>query len=499
MARRLEVEIVGDSRSLERAFDRSAKSASGFNAELAGTEQRMVRVGAARGKAVAGLRIAGVGLAAGFAISTATRAVAELREALVVTGEEAETTTGRIRNISAALLGGDLIGAYQAWTKETKNFTQAEVEAVAATREMEKLVSEPIDLTPYEEMVAELERVRDSAELTAAALAAVPAITETPVALRLREARAGTTGRASDDITALDLQIAQKTEALARLKKLRAIEGTNAAVDEGIIKILQERKALVDLQNKLIDAINKGKRKRGAEAIEGIAEAAQAAERQRRAVAALTTARRDRRLARFFAGIERRMFREVEGQPLRAQAATLGAIAEQIRGQLQITKGTQRRLELEDRLISVLRQQQDVYAQITAEIEAANQLLKDRAEDIKSAVLERLERRRTDVLNRRALADAKEALRIARLIGGPKGIQEALRGVQDVRFDILRAQIERAPATLTAGGVFTLGGVITINVNGVTDPEKVAAAVAAALQRRTRRMRRQRRGLETAA
>ena len=52
-------------------------------------------------------------------------------------------------------------------------------------------------------------------------------------------------------------------------------------------------------------------------------------------------------------------------------------------------------------------------------------------------------------------------------------------------MDILRARVERAPATLTRGGRFQLAGVV-ININGVTDPAAVANRVAAILKRRGR-------------
>ena len=51
----------------------------------------------------------------------------------------------------------------------------------------------------------------------------------------------------------------------------------------------------------------------------------------------------------------------------------------------------------------------------------------------------------------------------------------------DVRMDILQARVERAPATLTKGGRFSLAGVV-ININGVTDPAEVARRVAAILK-----------------
>jgi len=171
----------------------------------------------------------------------------------------------------------------------------------------------------------------------------------------------------------------------------------------------------------------------------------------------------------------------------------LKEIAPQIRARLAATRDITRRLNLEDQLVSVLRQQRAVQEQITDQIKAGNQALKDRAEAIKSAVLERLQARQTDLLNKRALQDAREQLRIARQIGGPKGIQEAVRAMQDVRFDILRARLERAPARLTRGGQFAFGGVV-INIHGVTDPEAVANRVAAVLKRRQRRTTTQSRG-----
>ena len=134
-----------------------------------------------------------------------------------------------------------------------------------------------------------------------------------------------------------------------------------------------------------------------------------------------------------------------------------------------------------------------IYEDQAAKIKAANEELKNRAEAIKSAVIERLQRRQTDVLNKRALADAKEQMRIARQLGGPAGIQMAARELQDVRFDIMRARLEAAPATLTKGGQFTMAGVV-ININGITDPDQVAAKVAAILKRRNRHTTTQTRG-----
>ena len=477
MARRIEVEIVGD-QSLPRAGVQTSANdrAKNFNAEMAGTKQSLVRVASARGKAIGGLRLTGVGLAAGFALSTTTRAVGELRDSLSVSGEEAETFSGRMRNLGASLLGGDLVGAVQALTRETQKFTEAELQAAAAGGKLEKSTSgfTAIALRAFPALGAMTSKTASLAEVATAAIAAAAGIAETPIALRLGLAQAETTRAVSDDVTQLGFLIASSNERLARLKKIRDVQGASAEIDRQILGVMQERKGYVEQQAKLLKGIT------------DFRAAAATAAKQREAIAERTTARRNRRLSGFLGRIDRQTFRTVEGQPLRAQAAALGAIAKQIRGQIAITNGVERRAVLEDRLIGVLRQQQAVYAAIKDEIKAANQLLQDRANAIKSAVIEKLQQRQTDILNKRALADAKEQLRIARhgaAAGSVSG--EARRGLQDVNMDILRARLERQPATLTRGGRFSLAGVV-ININGVTDPAAVANRVAAILKKRGR-------------
>ena len=172
---------------------------------------------------------------------------------------------------------------------------------------------------------------------------------------------------------------------------------------------------------------------------------------------------------------------------LRKQLARLRQLAAEVKARLAVTRDATRRLTLEDTLLGILRQQRAVQADIVDNIRAANDALKDRADAIKSAVLDRLQARQTDILNKRALADAKEQLRIARQIGGPQGIKGAMRGLQDVQFDIMRARLEAAPATLTPTGRFQLGNVVTINVHGVTDPAAVARQVTEILKKRSRR------------
>ena len=118
-------------------------------------------------------------------------------------------------------------------------------------------------------------------------------------------------------------------------------------------------------------------------------------------------------------------------------------------------------------------------------IKAANEALKERADAIKSPVIERLQRRQTDILNKRALADAKEQLRIARQLGGrPRHPRSHAKASRTSSSTVLQARVEAAPATLTAGGQFTFGNMVTINIHGVTDPEAVANRVAEILKKR---------------
>jgi hypothetical protein len=177
---------------------------------------------------------------------------------------------------------------------------------------------------------------------------------------------------------------------------------------------------------------------------------------------------------------------------LPAQLKRLREIAGEIQKKLADTHDPTRRLNLQDRLLDIARQERDVHQQITDNIKQGNQALRDRADAIKSAVLGQLQRGQQQLENRQQLQDAMRQLALARRIGGPMGIQAAARDVQKARFAITYANLEAAPAKLR-GGQFAYGGV-TINVHGVTDPEKVARAVVTVLERRKRHTSTQSRG-----
>ena len=136
MARKIEIEILGDSSSLEKAFQRSAKAAQKFQQgvstrgglktqardvrAIVAAEKDLIRVRARRASSLGPLRFAGVGAAAGVGLFAATQAVRQLGESMETTGAEAFTATGRLKNFVSALTSGDLIGAAQAIGRQAK-------------------------------------------------------------------------------------------------------------------------------------------------------------------------------------------------------------------------------------------------------------------------------------------------------------------------------------------------------------------------------------------
>lgn len=188
-----------------------------------------------------------------------------------------------------------------------------------------------------------------------------------------------------------------------------------------------------------------------------------------------------------------RQLGRVQDQGLPGQLKRLREIAREIQTRLAGTHDPTRRLNLADQLLDISRREADVQKQITDNIKQGNQALRDRADAIKSAVLGQMQRGQQQLENRQQLQDALRQLDLARRIGGPMGIQAAARDVQKARFAVAYAGLEAAPARLRKGGEFAYGGV-TINVHGVTDPEKVARAVVAAIERRKRHTATQSRG-----
>lgn len=155
-------------------------------------EEKLVRVRSGRAIGLAGLRFAGIGLAAGTALFAGTRAVRELGEALAVTGDEAGTTEGRLRNLGSALLSGDIVGAFQALTDNTRTFSAAQLVLINQTPELA-------------DALRDLGEAGNIARSTAEALAS---LAEPPQFLQTALAREQAQGDIPGQIEALEQQLA---------------------------------------------------------------------------------------------------------------------------------------------------------------------------------------------------------------------------------------------------------------------------------------------------
>lgn len=79
------------------------------------------------------------GTAFGFALTSAYHASQRLRDSLTTTGEQAFTTSGRLKNLAAALLQGDLLGGIEALRRAPQTLEELGISAVEAGNRLEAL------------------------------------------------------------------------------------------------------------------------------------------------------------------------------------------------------------------------------------------------------------------------------------------------------------------------------------------------------------------------
>lgn len=102
------------------------------------------RTGGLGGLAAVGARLGVIG----FAATAAFQAVGELQQSLRVTGDEAFTTEGKIRNLGAELLGGNIVGGIKALTAVRKaDLVGGLGEAVAADIAKQKAKTDELVIT----------------------------------------------------------------------------------------------------------------------------------------------------------------------------------------------------------------------------------------------------------------------------------------------------------------------------------------------------------------
>ena len=606
MARTINVEIVGDSRKLERAFARSSRSAKSFNRDMSRNFTATARVTSSLARTLTGLGagfvgLAGVGLVIREAfgeMAQAQKVSAQTAAVLESTGGAAGVTADDIRTMSESLMqlsgaddeviqsGANMLATFTQVRNEAGRGNDIFTRATAAALDMSFALG--IDMTQaslrlgkaLNDPVRGITALRRSGvQFTKSQEKQIKAWVESGQIVRAQKAilrelntEFGNSARAAGDTLPGKLNILKESlrnlagtiaeqlspkikEVVDRLNVwLGDPENQQQVIDDitGAVKGLADAfRALADAIKLASDALQKvrdfkgfledtfGKRvggfklkdlwgKGSFDEVKRIREETTVLAAHNRALQehfdivkrgrTVEHARPGRRPPRadlgtpgggrrgitatqrnqwFDARVARQLDR-LQDLSLRKQLAGLKQIAAAIRARLAATKDITRRLTLEDKLLHVLRQQKAVQGEIAEQVRAANEALKDRADAIKSAVIERLQRRQTDILNKRALADAQEQLRIARQIGGPRGIREARRGLSDAQFDIMRTRLENAPATLTRGGRFQFAGVV-INIQGVTDPAAVANRVAAILKRRGKHKTPQTRGATAAA
>lgn len=107
-------------------------------------EERLgvARLKARRASSLGPFRIAGIGLGVGTALFAATQAVGALGEALEVTGNDALTAGGRLRNVASSVLRGDLLGAVGALTNQTRDYSKEQLLAISRTEGLEEALSQ---------------------------------------------------------------------------------------------------------------------------------------------------------------------------------------------------------------------------------------------------------------------------------------------------------------------------------------------------------------------
>lgn len=191
--------------------------------------------------------------------------------------------------------------------------------------------------------------------------------------------------------------------------------------------------------------------------------------------------------------IRRRIDRVNDVKSAGAQVKTLEGIRADVQKQLAKTKDATRKLTLGDVIVQLNRQitgiwedqaqtasrqketakrdASDAAAKAARKLREANEAAVSFADKLKRTALGLLDRRQGKNDWQRGLVDAKEQLRIARAVGGPAGIREANRAVQDAEMArkrwIAEGAVARPINAKTA--TFIINGMTVTGVNNVQE------------------------------
>lgn len=468
------ITILGDASSATKAFNDAIAGARRL-----GKETDAVSAGFGRSR-IAGLRLRSsiVPMAGGLVV--AAQASRQLASSLRVTGDDAVTTEGKLRNAGASLLSGDFVGAIKALAVHAPSSSQklkalagdANTSAAALrqfgfetaqdatkTRELADSIKTAeiaagrwggqlaINKAELNDHAAELDKNASKALSLAAAMeAAASAVASVGTAIQ----QAGSDAAAFGERGTLFGRGAGGVEAEARSP------GSGMQPFQApIVGLPQQTKTAIA----------------AAQASPGTSDDVA---QYKRAIAEL----RKQLLIPFITDKDKEEIYSAIAQYTGAVKAIDDQIAADAEKKRRAAEAARKKL--------------------AAAAKAALEAMERMADDVKSAVLSGFDTKQSKVNNARALADAKKHLRMARMIGAPSGIQAARRELEDANFAIRRQKLEDMAWRVTAGPkgpVDTLRfGQITININSNQEPEQIAKQVIAVINKRARQTAGQSRG-----
>lgn len=399
-----------------------------FNEAIAGAERlQKVTTGvtAGFGKArVAGLRLratAGSFSAVAAGLVVASQASRELSSSLAVTGAAASTTGGRLRNAAAQILTGNFVGGIKAlasgaaMSEDSLNrLTQATLKA-GSQAEIDAAKAKAAS-AGWKSLSESLDAVSVSANAAVSALAAAGVTSQVGAAA----ARTGLSGAAAEAA-----QFGERTDRFGRGPG--AVAESNSRVS-GAIALPQ-----AGLSPRLQTAI--------------------AAARASGSISNLTA-----QLRRGRAALQRQL-----GQ---------GGLTEQNRRDIYdaMTSINYELAGIQERIANSLKKQADALKKQKDRLEKLRKEFERRsarfASELKNNALDMLDRKQSKIDWQRAIVDARERLRVARLVGDPLAIRAANRSIADAQMAQQRWRVEGAnvnPLTPTSAQVVMNGVTVVAN------------------------------------
>lgn len=209
---------------LELAAAHRTEAAAAADATKA---ESALALGRSKQAQIGGLPIVARGTFATAAVVAAFQAQQQLTEALRVTGNEAGTTGGKLRNAFADLLSLDVVGAIGDLRNNTREFSQAELVAINNTEGLREA----------------LESLGHGANIAKSALAEVQGLTEVPQFLQTRIAQTAATGDTGGQLRALEQA---QAELIDQEKIVRQLGLDQKQLNVALETIFRERKSIGD-------------------------------------------------------------------------------------------------------------------------------------------------------------------------------------------------------------------------------------------------------------